>query len=366
MKNIIKKLKSETVFIIATIFAVVTSFIVMPKTSYIDIHVLMILFNLMVVVELYRKEDILDAIAIKFLKKYKTQREISRVLILLVFFFSMFLTNDVGLITFVPLTIIIGKKANFSVLKIVILETIAANIGSSFTPMGNPQNLYIFSKYGISPLEFFKVTWTMSILGLMFLMLINLKTPKNQLKFDLKEITINKNIDVLFASGIFIFILFSIFLNIPVSLLTIATFSYLVIRRDKTIFKLDWILLATFVSFFIFVGNISNIPIIKDRMLSILSEKKSIYLSSIFFSQIISNVPTAILVSEFTTKWKPLLVGANLGGMGTLIASLASLISYKLYINEYLEDKKRYIKLFTILNVILLFTMGFICYFFID
>ncbi|MGL5427911.1 MAG: SLC13 family permease, partial [Cetobacterium sp.] len=114
MKELFNRLKSESLFLIATLFAVITSFISLPKFSYIDTHVLMILFNLMVVVELYKKENILDFIAISFLKKYSNQRVICAVLIFLVFFFSMFLTNDVALITFVPLTIIIGKKSNFS------------------------------------------------------------------------------------------------------------------------------------------------------------------------------------------------------------------------------------------------------------
>ncbi|WP_293720182.1 SLC13 family permease [uncultured Cetobacterium sp.] len=155
MKELFNRLKSESLFLIATLFAALSSFISLPKFSYIDTHVLMILFNLMVVVELYKKESILDFIAISFLKKYNNQRVICAALIFLVFFFSMFLTNDVALITFVPLTIIIGKKSNFSTLKIVILETIAANLGSALTPMGSPQNIFIFSKFAPSAIEFF-------------------------------------------------------------------------------------------------------------------------------------------------------------------------------------------------------------------
>ncbi|MGL4935128.1 MAG: SLC13 family permease [Cetobacterium sp.] len=358
MKELFNRLKSESLFLIATLFAVITSFISLPKFSYIDTHVLMILFNLMVVVELYKKENILDFIAISFLKKYSNQRVICAVLIFLVFFFSMFLTNDVALITFVPLTIIIGKKSNFSTLKIIILETIAANLGCALTPMGSPQNIFIFSKYAPSAFEFFKVTIGISALGLVILLAINFFTPKDQLSFELDIPILNKNLNVLFSSTIFILVLMNIFFKFPITYVTLLNLTYLILRKENIFKELDWLLLATFVSFFIFVGNLSNITFIKEIMTNLLATDLGIYLTGIFMSQIISNVPAAILISGFTAEWKPLLIGVNIGGLGTLIASLASLISYKLYLDEYPEDKKEYFKVFSILNFSILILLG--------
>lgn len=363
--KIITRLKSEALFLTATGFALLTSFIVMPKFSYIDTHVLMVLFNLMVVVELYKKESILDYIAINFLKRYTNQRVICGALILLVFFFSMFLTNDVALITFVPLTIIIGKKSNFSVLKIVILETIAANLGSALTPMGSPHNIYIYSKYAPNPITFLEITFGISLIGLLLLFIINIFTPKNELIFELESPALNTNTNVFMATLIFILILLNIFLKFSIEYITFLTITYLIYKKEDILSKLDWVLLATFISFFIFVGNLSNMPPVRKLMFSLLSEKSSVYLLGIGLSQFISNVPAAILISEFTNEWKPLLLGVNIGGIGTLIASLASLISYKLYTLEYPEDKKAFVKEFSILNFSILILMGTLFYYFL-
>lgn len=365
MKNLFYKLKSETLFLIVTFLAIITSFIIKPKFSYIDTHVLMVLFNLMIVVELYKKEAILDYIAINFVKKYTNERVICAALLILVFFFSIFLTNDVALITFVPLTIIIGKKSNFSTLKIIILETIVANLGSAFTPLGSPQNLYIYSKYSLSPLDFIKSIFAISLLGLFLALAINFFTPKNKLKIKLETPTFNKNINVIVATLILIAVLINIFFKFPIIYITIFNILYLFFKKENVYFKIDWILLATFVSFFIFIGNLSNINIIKEYIAPLLSTETEVYFAGIALSQIICNVPATILIAEFTDKWKPLLLGVNLGGMGTLIASFANLISYKLYINSFPNEKKRYLILFYIINFILLIGMSLLFYFFI-
>ena len=363
--NLFSKLKSESLFLIATFFAIITSFIILPKFSYIDTHVLMILFNLMVVVELYKKENVLDFIAINFLKKYNSQRIICAALIILVFFFSMFLTNDVALITFIPLTIIIGKKSNFSTLKIVILETIAANLGSALTPMGSPQNIYLYSKFAPAPIEFFKITFGISTVGLIILLLINFFTPKDELIFELETPIFKKNINVFVSTAIFVSVLLSIFFKLPIIFITIFNIGYLTYKKENIFQKIDWILLATFISFFIFVGNLSNIELIRSWMFNLLSESTQVYFTGIILSQFISNVPAAILISEFTTKWQPLLLGVNIGGLGTLIASLASLISYKFYISEFPEEKRKFFILFSILNFSILILMGSLFTFFI-
>lgn len=356
--NLLNKLKSESLFLIATFFAIFTSFFNLPKFSYIDTHVLMILFNLMVVVELYKKENVLDFIAINFLKKYNNQNIICAALIILVFFFSMFLTNDVALITFIPLTIIIGKKSNFSTLKIVILETIAANLGSALTPMGSPQNIYLYSKFAPTPAEFFKITLGISTVGLIILLSINFFTSKEELIFELETPVLKRNINIFASTIIFVSVLLSIFFKLPIIYVTLFNIGYLTYKKEDIFHKIDWILLATFISFFVFVGNLSNIELVRNWMFNLLSESTQVYFSGIILSQFISNVPAAILISEFTNKWQPLLLGVNIGGLGTLIASLASLISYKLYVSEFPEQKGKYFFLFSILNFSILVLMG--------
>jgi Na+/H+ antiporter NhaD/arsenite permease-like protein len=158
LKILITIIKKEALLIIASLLAIITSFFSLPKIEYIDFKVLILLFNLMIVVAAFKKLKIFDALAISVLSKCTSYRSISFTLVFLTFFAAMIITNDVALITFVPLTLIVANKAKINSLKIIIFQTLAANLGSSLTPMGNPQNLFIYSFFNINPLEFFKIT----------------------------------------------------------------------------------------------------------------------------------------------------------------------------------------------------------------
>lgn len=341
-------MKAEMVFSITFALSIVTSIIISPKLSYIDFPVLMLLFNLMIVIAAFENVQLLDKIAIGILRKNKNLRMISGILISLCFVFSMFITNDVALITFVPLTMIIAKKAKFDPIKIVILETLAANIGSSFTPMGNPQNLYLFSFFNINILTFFKITILIAVAGMLWLFILNNRVEDSELEFELDKIEVrNKKVTIIYCI-LFIFILLSVFNVIDYKVAFITTIIVTLIIKRSLFKELDYVLLLTFVCFFISIGNISNMKSINEIMKILLSNNIGVYFSAIFFSQLISNVPCAILLSKFTTSWQVILIGVNVGGMGTIIASLASLISYKIYIKEY--DGKKYLSKFTKYN----------------
>ena len=312
--SFIEFLKKECVLVIAVTLAILSSFISIPKISYIDFKVLILLFNLMVVVAAFKELKVLDSIAIRLLKKCNTYTSISLALVFITFISSMIVTNDVALITFVPLSIVIAKKANINVLKIVIFQTLAANLGSSFTPMGNPQNLFIYSFYNLNPIDFFKITLPIVILAVLFLVLLVYKDKKINLSLDLEDVKIDNKRDVYLFGGLFLIILLSV------------------------------------IGFFIFVGNISTMDLVKNFMEGILGSPQSTFLSSILSSQVISNVPATMLLSGFTNHFKELLLGVNIGGMGTLIASLASVISYKIYTSEFKNEN--YMKYFTFYNIL--------------
>ncbi|WP_160687836.1 SLC13 family permease [Clostridium sp. C2-6-12] len=339
--NTVIILKTEMVFTISLFLALTTSIITRPKLEYIDFQVLILLINLMIVICAFEKLKLLDKIAIKILAKNKSLRGISFVLVGLCFIFSMFITNDVALITFVPLTLIVANKAEFDPIKIIILETLAANIGSSLTPMGNPQNLYLYSFFNIEAITFFKATIYFVLIGVLWLVMLNYRVSNETLKVDLDKIIIkNKNSVIIFCC-LFLIILLSVFHLFDYRIaFAITIFVSFFIERE--IFKqLDYILLLTFVFFFVAIGNLSSMDFINNIMSSLLKSSTSVYFSAIFFSQFISNVPSAILLSQFTGAWREVLLGVNIGGMGTIIASLASLISYKLYAKEY--DGKKYL-----------------------
>ncbi|WP_291548704.1 SLC13 family permease [Clostridium sp. HMP27] len=363
--NIIRELlKDEVVFTISLIFAVVTSLISVPKMKYIDFKVLGILFNLMVVIAAFEKLKILDKIAVSILSKFNKERQISLVLIFLTFISSMFITNDVALITFVPLTLIIGKKTGWHPILTIIFQTLAANLGSSLTPMGNPQNLFLYSFYNISPIEFFKVTLPIILIGILWLVIINYRLKENEINFKLEDIYIENKTQGIIYIGLFIFVVLSVFNIVNYKIAFLVTI-FIAIFTDKSLLKqVDYILLATFICFFIIIGNLSHMPSFTSNITKFLSSSKNVYFSSILFSQAISNVPSAILLSGFTSRWKEIILGVNIGGMGTLIASLASLISYKFYIKEYGQSRK-YLIHFHGYSIISLFIFSFIIYFLI-
>lgn len=361
--SFIEFLKKECVLVIAVTLAILSSFISIPKMSYIDFNVLILLFNLMVVVAAFKELKVLDSIAIGLLKKCNTYTSISLALVFITFISSMIVTNDVALITFVPLSIVIARKANINVLKIVIFQTLAANLGSSFTPMGNPQNLFIYSFYNLSPIDFFKITLPIVILAVLFLVLLVFKDKKMNLSLDLEDVKIDNKRDVYLFGGLFLIILLSVFHVIDYKVTFLITIVMVLILNKKLFSQVDYSLLITFIGFFIFVGNISTMDVVKNFMEGILNSPKSTFLASVLSSQVISNVPATMLLSGFTDHFKELLLGVNIGGMGTLIASLASVISYKIYASEFGNDN--YMKSFTFYNILGLIIFVPIAYIFI-
>lgn len=348
--SFIELIKKECVLAIALTLAIISSFVSAPKMSYIDFKVLILLFNLMIVVAAFKELKVLDNIAVNLLKKCNTYTSISLALVFITFVSSMIVTNDVALITFVPLSIVVGRKANINVLKVVVLQTLAANLGSSFTPMGNPQNLFIYSFYNLSPMDFFKITLPVVVLSILFLVFLIFKGKKMDLSLDLEAVKINNKRDVYLFSLLFLIILLSVFHVIDYRFTFLITIITVLILNKNLFSQVDYSLLVTFVGFFIFVGNMSTMDVVKNFMDGILGSPQSTFLSSVISSQFISNVPATMLLSGFTDQFKELLLGVNIGGMGTLIASLASVISYKIYTSEFGNDN--YMKSFTFYNVL--------------
>lgn len=345
--NILNKLlnvcKSDIVFTIAFLAAILSSLVAMPKISYIDFKVLACLFNLMIVIKAFEKQKLLDKFAVSLINKCSNVHKLSLILVLLCFFCSMLITNDVALITFVPLTIIISNKCKINVGNIIILETLAANIGSNLTPMGNPQNLYIFSKYNLSISQFFSTLVFFTLIGVVWLLILSFRLKNEPIKVSLNTISSENRIKTLIWLVLFIIIILSVFSIINFKVAFILTIFSTFVLDKKLILEVDYLLLMTFISFFIFIGNISNISLVNIYMQNCLNSNTSTYVASIALSQLISNVPCSILLSKFTGNWKALLLGVNIGGIGTLIASLASVISYKLYIKDNPNEVKKYL-----------------------
>lgn len=216
--------------------------------------------------------------------------------------------------------------------------------------MGNPQNLFIYSFYNLNPIDFFKITLPIVILAVLFLVLLVCKDKKINLSLDLEDVKIDNKRDVYLFGGLFLIILLSVFHVIDCKVTFLITIIMILLLNKKLFSQVDYSLLITFIGFFIFVGNISTMDLVKNFMEGILGSPQSTFLSSILSSQVISNVPATMLLSGFTNHFKELLLGVNIGGMGTLIASLASVISYKIYTSEFKNEN--YMKYFTFYNIL--------------
>ncbi|MBE6055260.1 MAG: anion transporter [Clostridium sartagoforme] len=351
-KNYIEFIKKEMVLIISISLALFSCIFSTPKLSYIDFKVLILLFNLMIVVSSFTELKVLDSIATKILKRCKSYTSVSFTLIFLTLISSMFVTNDVALLTFVPLTIIIGKKANFNTLKIIIFQTIAANLGSSFTPMGNPQNIFIHSFYNIDVITFFKITLPLLLISIILLVLFILKEKNKDINIKLDNVNVRDRNQVIIFSILFLIILLSVFHLISYKITFFITLITVLLFNKNLFLKVDYSLLLTFICFFIFIGNISTLDSVKNFMEQLLKNGQSTFVFSIIISQVISNVPATMLLSGFTASINELLLGVNIGGLGTLIASLASVISFKLYTNEFPKESSKYFKYFTFYNIL--------------
>ena len=359
-------IKNEIVLCVAGVLAVASAFVVHPSKSYlgyIDFRTLSILLMLMITMAGFQKLSVFRQLGELLVGRTSTIRGVVLILIGLCFFSSMFITNDVALLTFVPFSIITLSISNRKDLYIIVivLETLAANLGSMLTPLGNPQNLYLYSLSGMSMAAFIKLMLPYSLCSALLLFisaLIFVKDAKVTLKDnDRKSYDRTKREKRLIGLYIAAFII-SLFVvarlvPYPVGLVIVLI---AVIAFDRNVLrKPDYSLLFTFIFLFIFIGNIKRIPEFSQVLESLI--KINEVGVSIVLSQFISNVPAAILCSGFADDLQKIIIGTNLGGMGTLIASMASLISFKQY--SYIDGAKpqKYIGIFTMLNIVYLALM---------
>ena len=349
----IKFIKSQPVLVAAFFAAVVTMFIIPPDAGYagyVNRAVLIQLFSLMTAVAGLRSIGIFERVTDVLLEKAGTIRRLGQIFVLICFFTSMLVTNDVALLTFIPLTLIAMKSADKkSLIMTIVLETAAANLGSMMTPVGNPQNLFIYANYNMTALTFVKTMAPAGIASLVILMLLTLLLPKE--KCTHTESSENENFPAVQLWGymaLFIVCLLSVFRVVPDYICLIAAVVCALILNHKLLLKVDYSLLATFLCFFIFVGNIARIGAVNDFFSNIMKGRE--LLVSAALSQVISNVPAAMMLSGFTDNGTQLMLGVNIGGLGTLIASLASLISFQFYRKTEGADSVRYMAVFSAVN----------------
>lgn len=390
----------ETVLVVAVAAALASCALVPPDTgyaAYVDWHTLALLFCLMTVVAGFRSLGVLDAAGAWLVARARTQRAVAGVLVGLAFFVSMAVTNDVALITFVPLALVVLRHAGMEgrMCLVATLMTIAANLGSMFTPVGNPQNLYLFTASGMGVGEFLQLMGPYTLASAVMLALTcalcfrggevrgapaaRFAPSGGFASGDMTEGSApgasnarlaNERLSSASSSigsaspGCFparsrkrlavYGVLFACCLAAVLGVLDVRVLLALVLvgvsLSDASLLRrVDWGLLATFAALFVFVGNMGRVPALHEALSAAVGGNA--LLAAVGGSQVISNVPAAVLLSGFTDQWQALIVGTNLGGLGTLIASMASLITFKAVMVGRLGIRGRYLLVFTAWNV---------------
>ena len=365
LKKFLQWCKTEIVLSIAVVLAILSAFVIRPDKeyfNYIDFRTLAILFCLMAVMVGLQEIGLFRYIAEKLLGKVSHIRGLIFILIMLCFFSSMLITNDVALITFVPFTFIVlkmvlGEKSEKLVVPVVVMQTIAANLGSMLTPIGNPQNLYLYGKTTMSFFDFILFMLPHTLIAFVLFAVWCLLFPYKGTKRIEVAIEQNNNLaqhrkKLLIYSLLFVLCILTV-AHIIHYLATLGVVLVVVFILDKHVLKeVDYALLFTFVGFFVFIGNMGRVPTFNAFIQDIIDGNE--VLTSVVASQFMSNVPAALLLSGFTKQYELLIVGTNLGGLGTLIASMASLISFKYIGKEYGNLKGKYMMYFTVANILFL------------
>ena len=353
--KIIDFAKSNAVMLIAAFAAAVTSCIIPPDELYLgyfDFKTLTCLFCVLAVVCALRNIRFFYTMAKAIVRKFKTAKLAVLALVYITFIGSMLIANDMALLTFLPLGYFVlrttGKEKYMAFTYI--MQNIAANLGGMLTPFGNPQNLYLYSKFNIPDGEFVTIMFPpfivaialITVLCLIFVKSEPLEIREEEVKLPAARVAIYL---ILFALSILI-----VFRTIPYVIGLIVIPIALLFLDRKALGKVDYGLLLTFVFFFIFSGNMARIEIVRTFFSGLL--EKSTLLFSALSCQVISNVPSAILLSQFTENYRELLLGVNIGGVGTLIASLASLITFKAYTKDQPGNTLKYMLKFATLNML--------------
>ncbi len=357
VRTLRNKMHEEIVFVISLLLAMATSFFVKPEFSDIDWHVVGSLFNLMAAVLGLERIRLLDRIAVRLVRSFSNERTVTLAMVLLTGLLATAVTNDVALISLVPLMLLIARKAGFDPMRAIILQTLAANVGSALTPMGNPQNLFLFSHYHLKPAELILATFPFVVSGMLVLALATLfLIPNKPIAFKIamtREAGRGRTLlyPILFLAGIS-----AVFRLIPAWSASLAILAALLLL-DRALFrKIDGFLLLTFLCFFIAIGNLTRMPFVSDLAAGLLQTERGTFMAGLLLSQGISNVPAALLLAPFTSCWRAVLLGVDIGGMGTLVASMASLISYRLYARHH--HGSAFLKWFHVSNVLLLLLFG--------
>ena len=355
-------LRSQAVLVASAVLAVASMFLVPPSwgyADYIDVRTLCILFCFMAVVAGLKKCNVFKILAQRILGGSRSVTVLCLLLVLLPFFCAMFITNDVALLTFVPFAILVLRMAKRSdlIVPVVVLQTVAAILGSMSIPFGNAQNLYISSNYDVGMAEFFSVMLPLTLVGLVVVVALSLRFGRDRVSIEFEKTYALKHRKLLAVSVVLFALCVATVLRwVPYQATIVLTVASVLLVRPKTLLKVDYGLLLTMAFMFVFAGNMAQIDAVRQVFGDLMSWDPTV--TAMALSQVTSNMPASVLLSEFTTDWQGLLAGIGVGGFGTPIASMASIVSLRIYMREERDGPGKYLRHYTAVNVLMLLVLA--------
>ena len=355
-------LRSQAVLVASAVLAVASMLLVPPSwdyIGYIDARTLCILFCFMAVVAGLKKCNVFKVLAQRILEGDRSVRTLCLLLVLLPFLCAMVITNDVALLTFVPFAILVLRLAGRGelIIPVVVLQTIAAILGSMSIPFGNAQNLYISSHYDLGMGDFFSVMLPITLVGLAVVVLMTLRFGGERVSIGFDKTYILKHRKLLAVSLVLFALCVATVLRwVPYQATLVVTVAAILLVRPKTLLKVDYGLLLTMAFMFVFAGNMAQIDVVRQVFGDLMAWDPTV--TAMALSQVTSNMPASVLLSEFTADWQGLLAGIGVGGFGTPIASMASIVSLRIYMREQRDGPGRYLGHYTAMNMLMLLVLA--------
>lgn len=361
--TVLKNIAKDRILQITVIITIISLFFARPRLADINFHTLFSVAAMLTIIQIYAYLHVLDVLAYKLTSIADNTRKLNILFTLLAIISGMFLGNDITALTLIPLYLNIAKKYKLPQILPVTLIGMGANIGAAFTPWGNPHNIFLVSRYDVSALQFFSWSVPYLIIALIIFGIVFFFIPKEKIPVQKTE-----NIKVswrptLITTAVFIFFFFGVFRVVNIVWPMILAIVLALLINPRIMLKIDYSLLLTFTGFFIFISDIQQIPAIVGAIHMMVHSEISTYFASIITSQIMSNVPSTILVGKFTTYAEALFLGSNIGGFGSPIGSMANMLVLKTFNQHASVDKGKFFRnwiLMQFIGLIILTIVGWL------
>ena len=340
---ILKKIFSDKILQITVVITLISLFFARPRNIDMNWHTIESVATMLVLIQVYSYLHVLDIIAYKLTAIADSTRKLILLFTLLSVFSGMFLGNDITCLTMIPLYLNIAKKYKLPEILPATLIGMGANIGAAFTPWGNPHNIFVVSNYHLMPATFFKWTLPYLIGALVVFLCIFFFIPKKEIPTqEVVEIEVSWPMTIV-TTLIFAFFFVGVFKFVPIWMPMLAAIIWALIVNWKILLHIDYSLLLTFTLFFVFISDIQQIPWVVTAIHGFVGTEMSTYWTAILSSQVMSNVPSTILVGKFSKYAEALTLGSNIGGFGSPIGSMANMLVMKtFYAHASKEAKKKF------------------------